>query len=278
MKTKPFLYSLLMFALLLTSCDFGKERRLRNIADRPPISVVSTEPTPQSRAMFILDSLAAINVNRNLITSEVKSNPTFSERDWRNVQTLYNNWRRNEIRSGNFLERCAEWDDAKNDWEWESEIQYALPDISTLTHLIDTIKVDINFDGRKDVVFIVQPMCCWRTRSRPRIYLLFVSDGTDRFVRSDFLDFLINRVENTLESFRKEFSEWTRWFAINNVQVVNGVIEISGRSAFDFNLGRGWTGIVYDFTARMDKEGNGYIVVNGVYCRDNYFELVLAIK
>ena len=51
MKTKLFLFSLLAFALLFTSCDFGKERRLRNIADRPPISVVNNETKTESETV-----------------------------------------------------------------------------------------------------------------------------------------------------------------------------------------------------------------------------------
>ncbi|MDR0332752.1 MAG: hypothetical protein LBI15_04740 [Dysgonamonadaceae bacterium] len=53
MKTKLFLFSLFVIALLFTSCDFGKERRLRNIADPQPypISVVSNETKAESETV-----------------------------------------------------------------------------------------------------------------------------------------------------------------------------------------------------------------------------------
>ena len=289
MKTKLFLYSLLAFTFLLTSCDFGKERRLRNIADRPPISGVSN--TPQSRTIAVVDSLAKIKPIIALETRKAISTPTFSNTDWRNAQTAFQNWRTHQISNGNFMDSCPDIDF----WDTLSETEsrqflnnekprYALPNIDS-DWGIDVLKVDLNFDGRKDVIFRIHPQDCLQgtgTAIHPPLYVTAVSDEMGRYTHNNLL---IDNVKRTLKTFRNKLSDWEQWLwvTIDDITTERGVIEISGRShIFLYTDATCCPSIRYDFLARVDKFGRGYIVVSGVYeyerNRTHYFELTLPIE
>ena len=300
---------LILFALLLVSCDFGKERRLRNIADRPFVNVVSSEPTAREIAIAntiaILDSLSAINTNRDfsarlndqmtalietreavLVWHDRKS--VFSYEEWNDVRTQFRFWRTRQINRGNFLDRCPpmdSWDSmSREQSDRYSEIRYALCPINYLLGS-RVIIADLNFDGRKDVIFVVYPEDCLRGvgASHPPLYVTFISD--DDVGGYVYNNFLINRLKGTFDALRDDISDRERWLwvAIYDVKSAAGVIEISGHSSiFLPNDPTCCPSILYVFLARMDRFGNGQVFIKGFYHygreEKHWFELVLGIE
>ena len=234
----------------------------------------------------ILNNYSNVQVDTSVTTLEKvfpiseKAFP-FSPADWRKVKNVFNKWRKKEIKNGYYAEDClSDIDEFFNNSD--SDARYALPKISEeFCEYFDTCMVDINFDGKQDVVFKFRPEDCLRgcgTAAHPPMHITILSMGN----QYAFNNFYIDKAEKTIKDFTKQLQEGYsyEWFVIKNLSTDKGYIFMSGTSTV--LLGDDPTcchSITFDFYCYMDKSGNGYIDIDlDYYERQSDSTYIFKIK
>lgn len=278
--------------MLMSLCGNINKTTKEDISDVEKANTTSN----QIDVFKIIGSLAKTQVDTNLLTTISEDNPAFNLSDWDKIKTAYRQWREDEIRKGFYVESCLENPEVfieKYGDKWMTDsLRYALPNIPEKFPVIhekfgfdiDTFMVDMNFDGKQDIIFKILPDDCLQGNglaAHPPIYLTVLSRENTYIVDNTH----INKVEKSIENFREKLSDREySWISIDKIKNEQGIISISGNSCIYLeNDASCCPSVEFDFTAYMDKTTNGYIQVNGVYKNEfeeteNKFELKLRIE
>jgi hypothetical protein len=291
MNTK--ILALTIALLLCLSCSQSKSKQAEVNTDTT--TVYSQSETSESDLFNNLTRLEKKKINTKLQYNTSFIKPIlFSEDDWENVKKAYNKWRKEEIAKGNYQEECPDAflnQDDEDDEDYVDRLGMdALPNIPAKfkrdgeVHYgemyMDTLMADINFDGKLDVVFKVDPMDCMGSSSLlPTIYPSFLSKENQYQTDNSWT---VSKAIEAIIRFNYEAGDGrvaTEGAFVSSIEAKDGVIIISGNSAAteyfensaesddDPNCCPSYW-FEYDFHYYIDKSGNGYADIDGMYVND----------
>ena len=133
---------------------------------------------------------------------------------------------------------------------------------------------DINFDGKPDVIFKIDPNYCGRGSScaapiPSTIHLSFLSEGNEYLINSR----LVNNVAETMYRFNLSTGDGRghpHLVFIKSISSNDGIVIASGHSLVTEYSGNDATCypdfvFAYEFDYYIDRYGNGYAEIKGAY-------------
>ena len=248
---------------------------------------------PESSLLRRLIQLEKIHIETKLQDDIVfvESIP-FSQDDWAIVKKGYDKWRKEEITKGNYQEKCPD-SSNQDDEDYSDRLSMnALPEIPAefkrydevqygCGH-IDTLMADINFDGKPDVIFKIDPEYCMGGTSYymplpTTIYLSFLSKEGEYQIDNRWI---ISKAVENISRFNYEVGDehiYPKGIFVSTIERRGGVIIISGNSITaehvenstnisddDSNCCPSYR-FKYSFDYILDKSGNGYAYIDGTY-------------
>jgi hypothetical protein len=191
--------------------------------------------------------------------------------NWDKVKVAFKQWRSGELKKGYYVENCLadpmEFIEKYGDKWMTDSLRYALPAIpKKLNEDFDTCLVDINFDGKQDVIFRIRPEDCLQGNGssvHPPIHITFISKN-DNYV---FDNSCIDSVEKTIKDYAEQLSSRNyQWFQIKSISTNKNRIIISGSSFVLLDDDASCCpSIEFDFKGYVQKSGKGYIEIDGIH-------------
>jgi len=288
--------SLAITLLICFSCNQSKSKQVEVNKDTTVVFTQSVEKNIESSIFNNLTRLSQIETVTELSSNSVSIKQIiFSASDWEKIKRIYNQWRNEEIKKGNFQEKCPDISNEKDEDYADRLVIDALPKIpkqwkrDNEVHYnegyIDTLMVDLNFDGRVDIILKIDQCDCMCSIGggapiRPTMFLTFISKGNQYVI--DKCNPYINEAIQKIEKFKKEAGDTYDGFVSAGTDIVSGglfiksitskdgIIIISGRSTVTESLANDPLccpnfNFIFDFNYFMDKEGKGYAEIEGTY-------------
>jgi hypothetical protein len=215
----------------------------------------------------------------------------FTQDDWAIVKKGYEKWRKDEIAKGNYQEKCPDISN-QDDEDYSDRLSMdALPEIPAEfkryfevrygSGHIDTLMADINFDGKPDIIFKIDPEYCMGGTSYymplpTTIYLSFLSKESEYQIDNRRI---ISKAVEKISQFNYEVGDehiYPKGIFVSSIEKKNGIIIISGNSItaehvenvdisdYDPNCCPSYR-FEYSFDYILDKSGNGYAYIDGRY-------------
>ncbi|NDW09321.1 hypothetical protein [Dysgonomonas sp. 520] len=235
--------------------------------------------------IFIIILCSACNTS----SKKENNNSMFDLSDWNNVKEVFNQWRKQEIKKGYFVESClsnAEEFINKYGDKWETDsLRYALPNLSEKFNSdIDTCMVDINLDGKQDVIFKINPIDCVNgngASAHPPLYISVISSKNSYIIDNT----CISKVETAIRDYRKQLSNREyQWFQIDSIRNDKGIIVMSGNSSIYLNDDANCCpSIELSFVGYINKSMKGHINIEAINTNqfdntESKFKTKLVIK
>ncbi|NDW09429.1 hypothetical protein [Dysgonomonas sp. 520] len=237
--------------------------------------------------IYLLGFITLLSFACNSSNKQESYNSLFDLSDWNKVKEVFNQWRKQEIKKGYFVENCLsnpeEFINKYGDkWETDS-LRYALPNLlEKFNSDIDTCMVDINLDGKQDVIFKINPIDCVNGAStHPPLYILVVSSKNSYIIDNT----CISKVKTAIRDYTKQLSNREyQWFQIDSIRNDKGIIIISGNSSIYLNDDANCCpSIELNFIAYIDKSMKGHINIEAINTNqfdntESKFKTKLVIK
>ncbi|MDR1808853.1 MAG: hypothetical protein LBR34_00405 [Prevotella sp.] len=202
---------------------------------------------------------------------------SFTSSDWERVKLAYNQWRKKEIRKGNYAERCMTLEElAKEETDTDLIPRYALPAIPAKIKKaqfddcsIDTLRADINCDGKMDVLFRIYP---WDNEHgtgsarHPLIYATFVSKNGNYIFDNKHVDKTIKKIWTFAKNYPDDTWDDWEWTEIDKISVKDGRVIIQGHSEMHISSDASCCPSVrFDFTSYTYQSGKGYMDIKWAF-------------